>query len=129
MTILILIVTNLLRDELGITANVMKCTCLGKPRADSFRDTRPRLLLVTLSSADTANDVIRAATKLRRSTVNHTHDTIFINRDLTPEQREFDYELRKDLKLRHAAGKQNLVIRNGKVCEKQVCPAAAAAAC
>jgi hypothetical protein len=61
------IVTNLLRDELGITANVTRCTRLGKPRADGDRDTRPRLLLVTLSSADTANDVIRAATKLRRS--------------------------------------------------------------
>jgi hypothetical protein len=121
------IVTNLLRDELGITANVTKCTRLGKPRADSDRDTRPRLLLVTLSSADIANDVIRAATKLRRSTDNHTRDNVFINRDLTPEQRAFDYELRKDLKRRRAAGEQNLVIRNGKVCEKQARPVTAVA--
>jgi hypothetical protein len=103
-------------------------TCKGRvwdPSLDCHG--RPRLLLVTLSSADTANDVIRAATKLRRSTDNHTRDNIFINRDLTPEQRAFDYELRKDLKRRRAAGEQNLVIRNGKVCEKQARPAAAAA--
>jgi hypothetical protein len=61
-------------------------------------------------------------------TDNHTRDNVFINRDLTPEQRAFDYELRKDLKRRRAAGEQNLVIRNGKVCEKQARPAAAAAA-
>jgi hypothetical protein len=119
------IVTNLLRDELGITANITKCTRLGKPKADGDRGTRPRLLLATLSSADTANDVLRATIKLRHSTDNYTRDNIFINRDLTPEQRVFDYELRKDLKRRRAAGEQNLVIHNGKVCKKQVRPAAA----
>ena len=122
------IVTNLLRDELGITANVTKCSRLGKPRADGDCDTRPRLLLVTLSSADTANDVIRVATRLRRSTNNHTRDNVFINRDLTPEQRAFDYELRQELKRRRAMGEANLVIRNGKVCEKLTRPTAAAAA-
>ena len=81
-----------------------------------------------MSSADTANDVIRVAIRLRRSTNNHTRDNVFINRDLTPEQRAFDYELRQELKRRRAMGEANLVIRNGKVCEKLTRPTAAAAA-
>lgn len=110
------IVTRLLHDELGIDAVVTRCTRLGKPSADV---NRPCLLLATLASDTDAQAAIRAAKRLRSSSDNHVRQHVFLNADLTPEQRKLDFDLRSELKRRRSAGERDLVIRNGKVCTKQ----------
>ena len=119
------IVTNLLRDELNINATVTRCTRLGKPSADP---SRPCRLLATLSSGADALAVVRSAKKLRSSTNAHVRDHVYINADLTPEQRKQDYNLRTELKRRRTAGEPDLVIRNGKLITKPPRPTVAAAA-
>jgi hypothetical protein len=105
-------VMKLLRDELGVNATVISCSRLGKPSADI---NRPCRLLATLSSDADSFAVMRLATKLRNSTDAHVRQHVFINADMTPEQRKHDYNLRMELKRRRAAGELNLVIRNGKL--------------
>ena len=97
--------TSLLPDELGITTTVTTCKGLGKP---TVATTGPlRVLLATLSSDADASAAIRAALKLRKSTNDQVRDNVFLNADLTPEQRKHDYELRTELKRRRAAGELN----------------------
>jgi hypothetical protein len=106
------IVMKLLREGLGINATVISCARLGKPSADV---NRPCRLLATLSSDADSLAAMRSATKLRNSTDPHVRQHVFINADMTPEQRKQDYNLRMELKRRRAAGEPNLVILNGKL--------------
>ena len=109
------IVTNLLRDELGINTTVAHCVRLGKPSADV---NRLGVLLVTLSSESSVRAAISDARKLSKSADHHVRDHIFLNADLTPEQRKADYELRTELRRRRAAGEADLIVRNGKLQNK-----------
>jgi hypothetical protein len=52
---------------------------------------------------------------------------VYVNADLTPEQRKLDYNLRTELKHRRSVGERNLIIRNGKLVTKQPTAAAASA--
>ena len=108
-------IATLLRNELGIDTTVVHCTHLGKPSAYV---NLPQLLLVTVSSDVDARTAIRSATKLHRSTDDHIRDNVYFNANLTPEQRKADYDLRTELKLRRAAGEQNLIIRDGRLVTK-----------
>jgi hypothetical protein len=115
------IVVNLLRDELGITTTVTRCIRLGRVSADP---TRPCLLLATLSSENDAVAAVCSASKLRRSADENVRDNIYLNADLTPEQRKLDYDLRTELKRRRAAGERDLVIRDGRLVTKTPRPVA-----
>ena len=68
------IVTNLLRDKLGINTTVSRCVRLGKPSADV---NRPGVLPVTLSSESIVRAAIRDARKLRNSADHHVVITSF----------------------------------------------------
>jgi hypothetical protein len=115
------IVTNLLRDELGINAIVTCWSRLGRPSANI---NRPCALLVTLSSEGDARKAIRSAKRLRSSADSHVRNRVFLNADLTPEQRKVDYDLRMELKRRRAADEADLIIRNGRLHTKALRPAA-----
>ena len=78
------LVATLLCNELGIDTTVIRCTHLGKPSANV---NRPQLLLVTVSSDVDARTAIHSATNLRSSTDDHIRDNVYLNADLTPEQR------------------------------------------
>jgi hypothetical protein len=106
-------VEKLLLDELNITTKVSYCTRLGKPNA-----TRPQLLLATLASADDAKRAIRLAKNLRASTCINIRNHVYLNPDLTQEQRTEQYKLRTDLKNRKASGESNLFIENGRIITK-----------
>ena len=114
------LVTNLLRDELGIATMVITCKSFGKPTAAITGPSR--VLLAALSSDADASAAVRAALKLRKSTNDHMRDHVLLNAALTSEQRKHDYELRTELKQRRAAGKLNLVIGNGKLHSKSTRP-------
>ena len=115
---------DLLRDELRINATVVRCICLGKPSADI---NRPQQLLVTQSFNADARAAVRLAKNLRNSGDAHTRDHVYLNADLTPEQRKLDYDLRSELKRRRAVGEQDLVIQNGRLHTKPHQPALVAA--
>ena len=117
------IVTNLLRDELNSNATVTRCTRLGKSSANPCRPCR---LLATLLSGADALTAVRSAKKLS-STDAHVRGHVYINADMTPEQRKQDYNLRTELKRRLKAGEPDLVIRNGKLITKPPRPSVAAA--
>ena len=110
------LVTNLLRNELSINANVIKCSRLGKatPAKPS-----PRLLLATLSSEQDARAALSAAKQLRSSTDQHICSNVYVSTDLTHEQCVHDYNLRSKLRRSRAAGEQNLVIRSGPLLQNQ----------
>ncbi len=107
------IVKRLLFDELRIDATVTQCTRLGRDDSN-----RPQLLLATLASEHDASAAIRSATTLRKSTSPDVRNSVFLNADLTSEQRSADYKLRAELKLRRAAGEIGLVIRDSRIVTK-----------
>ena len=118
------IVTNLLRDELNVNANVTRCTRLGKPSANP---SRPCRLLATLSSGANALTAVRSAKKLRSSTDAYVCGHVYFNADKAPEQRKQDYDLRTKFERRRTSGEPDLIIRNGKLITKSPRPFIAAA--
>ena len=55
------------------------------------------------------------AKKLRSSTNSAVRDNVYINRDLTLQERQHQSALRNELKLRRAAGEKDIGIRAGKI--------------
>ena len=103
-------VTNLLLDELNVTTMATHCLRLGKPNT-----VRPQLLLATLVYTSDATKVIRLAKSLRNARNDDVKNKMYINSDLTHEQRTIQYNLRTELKLRKAAGETNLIIKNNRI--------------
>ena len=102
-----------MRDELNINANITQCTRLGKLTAG-----RTQLLQVSLDSETTARNVIRSAKSLRDSPVKSISDMVYINSDLTKDQRAAQFQLRAELKRRRASGEINLIIKNNHIVTK-----------
>ena len=88
---------------LNITDNVR----LGAKRNDG----KPRPLKVTFRDMNIKREVLGKAKLLR----NTRHRNIYINPDLTPEQRKADSELRKHLKNRRNEGETDIYISKGKI--------------
>ena len=77
----------------------------------SRNDGKPRLLRITFLNMAIKREVLGKAKLLKRS----KYSSIYINPDLTPEQRKIDADLRKNLKERKENGESGLFIRRGKI--------------
>ena len=81
-------------------------------RLGSLRnDGKPRLLRITFSSMTIKREVLGKAKLLKRG----KYSGIYVNPDLTPEQRKIDADLRKSLKERKENGESQLFIRRGRI--------------
>jgi len=78
-------------DNLTIKPAVRNCRRLGK--IDVSR-TKPRLLLVELSTPDNAKELRRSATRLRYSN-DESARSVYINADLSPAEAKLSYEQRE----------------------------------
>ncbi len=74
----------------------------------------PRLIRVICSGESVKKDILRKAKQLRYRSA---HTNVFINPDLTFQQRDENKHLRNELKARRSQG-ENVIIRNGKVVEQ-----------
>ena len=77
-------------------------------------DGKPRPMCVKLRSPETRRRLISQARLLRNSTT-EWHKRVFLNPDLTLEQRNRDRAAREELKRRRQNGEENLTIRNFEV--------------
>ena len=89
---------------------VTHCLRLGKPNT-----ARPQLLFATLAHASDTTTVIRLAKYLHNFRNDDVKNNVYINPDLTHEQRTILYNLRTELKHRKAAGETNLIIKNNRI--------------
>ena len=89
------------------TSTICDAVRLGGIRNDG----RPRLLRVTFRDLNTKREILGKAKLLKRG----RYKNVYINPDLTPEQRKIDSQLRATLKSRKDNGEINLVIRRGKI--------------
>ena len=80
---------------------------IGPTRADG----KPRLLRVTFRDLNMKREVLGKAKLLKMGKFSR----VYINPDLTANQRKVDFELRTELKARKGKGETNLVIRRGKI--------------
>ena len=96
-----------------IDTTVTRCVRVGQAQPD-----RPKLLIATFASEMDARAAIRSATLLRKSTSPEVRNNVFLNADLTKEQRSTEFKLRAELKRRRLLGELNLVIRDGRVITK-----------
>ena len=96
-----------------IDTTVTRCVRMRQAQPD-----RPKLLIATLASETDARAAIRSATLLRKSTSPEVRNNVFLNADLTKEQRSTEFKLRAELKRRRLLGELNLVIRDGRVIAK-----------
>lgn len=106
---------HLLASEFNIdNIEFLKCIRLGKPVEDKSRP-----LLISLADTTIKSNILRKASKLRKST---QYSGVFITPDMTKKEREAAKELRKELKRRKSQGEDNLIIRRGKIVERKEPP-------
>jgi hypothetical protein len=104
------IFTDLIRSELDLTPHITKTKRLG----DS-KNGKPPPLLVCLRDTDEKRALLVNAKKLRKSANSSVKDNVFINADLTLQQRQQGAALRRELKARKESGEVDIVIRSGKI--------------
>ena len=88
----------------------MACKRLGKSGG-----AKPQLLLVTLPSDDNTTTIVRSARSLRSSNDVYVATNVFVNRDLTADQRKEQFDLRSEFHRRLASGESDLTIRNSSI--------------
>ena len=81
---------------------------------------RPRPIRVTVKSINDKKDLIQGAIKANKSLPKDSKNPrIYINPDLTPEERKIQKQLREELKTRRDNGETDLIIRDGAVIKRQ----------
>ena len=75
---------------------------------------KPRPLKITFSDISKKRDVLTAAKNLRTSD-NDIAKKLYINPDLTPEQRKSDQVLRQEMWRRRTENNENVIIRKGEI--------------
>jgi uncharacterized coiled-coil protein SlyX len=101
---------DLARNELSLTPHITKVLRLGAGNGG-----KPPPLLVSLRDETDKLSLLRNAKKLRASSLPAVKNNVFINPDLTLLERQHAAALREELKLRKAAGENNIGIRGGKI--------------
>ena len=99
--------TDIIKEELRIHVKVQNAFRAGKKQ-----ENRPRLLIVTLESEACKWDVLKAARLLRESD-NETVRNMYINKDMTVQERDQNKKLREEVKMRRSRG-ENVKIIKGK---------------
>lgn len=101
---------DLATSELGITPHIVTSSRLGKGATG-----KPAPLLISLRDEADKRALLVNAKKLRESKSPDVKDSIFINADLTLQERQHRAALRDELKVRLAAGEKDIGIRGGKI--------------
>ena len=100
-------------ESLGVDLNnphkIKEVLRLGPKRVTE----RPRPLKVTFSDIVTKREVLQNSKFLKDG----KYKSIFINPDLTPQQRKKDYDLRQELKNRKSEGQKGIYIKKGRIVE------------
>ena len=106
-------------DNLDIEpTSIQRPIRLGKKITSGGKKNKPRLLKVTISNTHVQKQVLKQAKNLK-SCGSETMSKVFITPDLTLQEREENRKLRDELKARRDKGETDLVIRNGKIVQKQ----------
>ena len=113
--------TEIIKNELQIEIpenTIINARRLGKLDTESEGakkgSPKPRPLRITFSDIKRKRDILTVAKNLRDSS-NEIAKKLFINPDLTPEQRKQDQELRKEMWRRRTENNENVVIRRGEI--------------
>ena len=97
---------NIVKEGLKLRIHSTKSFRAGKKIPE-----RPRLLIVTMDTLEAKLDLLSKVPQLKDT----KWSNIYINPDLTKEEREEGRKLRAELKSRRQAGERNLTIRRGRV--------------
>ena len=101
-------VSSIIDKHLSVPTNITQAIRIGKKRE------KPRLLKITLNSAQQKAAVLRNCTKLRSSNIPEDVRKIYVTPDLTPKEQELNKCLRSQLSEKNKDGKQ-FRIKNGKI--------------
>ena len=101
------LLTDIIKQELHLNVRIEKAIRVGKKKDD-----QPRVMIVTLKDEETKWEVLKASKALRESE-NEITKNMYINRDMTRQERERNRLLREELKARRANG-ENVKIVKGK---------------
>lgn len=96
---------DVIKDELRLNIRVENAFRAGKKQ-----ENRPRILIVTLSSEASKWDVLKTA-KLLRESEDEVVRNIYINKDLSVQEREQQKKLRDEVKTRRAQGENVRIVR------------------
>ena len=103
---------NILHETKTVATDGLTTKRIGKVNEDGLQ-----MLLVTLGSADERNNLLKKARLLRDK---EKYKNIFLQPDLTKDERARQYTLRCDLrKIREENPDNEYIIRAGKVVEKE----------
>ena len=85
------VVSELFERDLSLKPQIERTACR---RVGKLVEGRPRKLLVTLRSAESATEILKNAKKLRSSSNPNIKDFVYINKDLSKDEAKAAYDLR-----------------------------------
>ena len=98
------LVTELFEQEFSMKPVLSTQSC---KRVGKMSNTGPRRLLVNLRSSSTADELLKNAKKLRSSSDSYIAGSVFINKDLNPDEAKLAYELRVRRRAERQASSSN----------------------
>ena len=108
----------LLIDQLGVDSNIETFDLVRLGKKDGNNQAKVRPLRFKVRDLESKNIILRAGKYLRNSTDESVRN-IFITPDLTKQQRDEAYKLRREKKQREEDGEENLRIVRGKIVKDQ----------
>lgn len=88
-------------------------------RLGERRDDKPRIIILKMKKVADKRKILMSTKKLRED---EQRKNMYITPDMSKKSREHNKKLRTELKERREAGEGNLIIRNGKIMEKEQAP-------
>ena len=104
--------------KLGREVELIENFRLGK-RGDDWR-VKPRPIKLRLTSTEDRDALIKGAIRINKTLPRDSPKKVYINPDMTKEERLKQKELRDQLKARRQGGEENLIIRNGEIVKRRV---------
>ena len=107
--------TEIITEELGVGLSTRN-GIINARRLGSKIDNKPRPLRIEFKDLNSKRDVLTNAKKLRNSS-DKVAKVLYINPDLTEEQRKHDKNLRKEMWRQRTEEGKNVMIKRGEIVE------------
>ena len=110
------LVNELIKEGMGLKdVKVIKAKRIPEKRTEGGK---PRIIVAELREKEQKFTVLKSSKKLR-DTQNPMWKNVYVNPDMTKQQRHKDFQLRQELKRRREEGENDLIIRNGVIIQKE----------
>jgi vacuolar-type H+-ATPase subunit I/STV1 len=105
-------------EKVGLEADMIEtCTRIPEKRRE---DGPPRYMLVKMKSLGAKRQMLDKARTYRENSESYGYKKVYVNNDLTRQERNRQYNLRQELRRRRDAGEKDIMIKGDEIVKRDV---------